>query len=353
MPTQSKALPGHDERRPDSPAAPSEANESMTMSVLKHTEPDLGSRPNRFPLSAATARKLAVLALAHLTAAMSVAAAPAHAGDIDLARADSSEIRAHVDDLVDERASVDDDIERLEAERSKLTALIEQAILEFGTVEAQLTRATEAINAASDDLAGKIEPLAELRTEQALRYEASERAGERLDVIAPALARLADRSEDLSADIRSARRALKEAEEREREREREEATVRPSTGPAEAGQAPASANSVVGFAYAQVGKPYGSGMTGPDAYDCSGLVVAAFSESGVELPRTSQAQWNASDPISGGELAPGDLVFSHGLGHVAIYVGDNQVVHATKPGDTVKIASIEYLPVDGYRRVRG
>ncbi|MDA1360973.1 NlpC/P60 family protein [Glycomyces luteolus] len=300
---------------------------------------------------------MTALTLAHVTAAMVVAATPAHADDIDLARADSSEIRAYVDDLVQDRASVKDEAERLTAEQSRLSALIEQTNQEFGTIEAQLTLATEAIDAASDDLSSKFEPLADLRTEQALRYEASERAGERLDVIAPMLTRLTDRSENLSADIRTARRALKEAEERERDRDRdrdrdrEEAAVRSSATSSDPGPAPANTGSVVGFAYDQVGKPYGSGKTGPNAYDCSGLVVAAYSRSGVSLPRTSQSQWAQSEPVSRGELAPGDLVFSHGLGHVSIYVGGNQVVHASKPGDTVKVTSLDYLPVDGYRRV--
>ncbi|GAA2124198.1 C40 family peptidase [Glycomyces algeriensis] len=323
----------------------------MTASVLKHNESDLDSQQRQFLARAATTHRLTALALAHFAAAMVVAAAaPAQAADIVLAEADSSEIQAHVDDLVSERASVDGEIERLEAERSELSALIERTILEFGTVEAQLTRATEVISAADDDLSSKIEPLAELRNEQAFRYEASERAGERLDVIAPRISHLTDRSEDLSANIRTAERALQEAE--ERERERQETSSRSSTTAVESGRAPASADSVVGFAYDQIGKPYGSGMTGPDAYDCSGLVVAAFSQSGVQLPRTSQSQWAETAPVGRSELAPGDLVFSHGLGHVAIYIGENQVIHATKPGDTVKTASIDHLPVDGYRRVR-
>ncbi len=295
--------------------------------------------------------------LAHFTAVIAVAGTPAHADDIDLARADSSEIRAHVDDLLQDRASVKDETERLAAEQSELSALIEQANLEFGTIEAQLTRATEAVDAASGDLSSKFEPLAELRTEQALRYEASERARERLVVIAPMLTRLTHRSEDLSEVIRTARDALEEAEERERERGRErerergEAATRSTSTSADPGPAPATTSSAVAFAYDQVGKPYGSGMAGPNAYDCSGLVVAAYSQSGVDLPRTSQSQWAASEPLDRGDLAPGDLVFSHNLGHVAIYVGRNQVVHATKPGDTVKVASLDFLPVDGYRRV--
>lgn len=317
----------------------------MTAAVSQHREPEHVSRRTRFPMRGTTIR-LTALALAHL-AALTVAAAPAHAADIDLARADSAEIRAHVDDLVAERTAVEGDIERLEAERAELNALIEQAVLEFGTVEAQLTRATEAISAAGDDLSSKIEPLGALRTEQALRYDASESARDRLEVIASELPRLADRSTALSEDIRTARDALKEAE----ERERAEARTVSSAPPVESGQAPASGNSVVGFAYEQLGKPYGFGEAGPDAFDCSGLVVAAYAQAGAQLPRTSQAQWAATDPVDRGELAPGDLVFSHGQGHVAIYVGDGQVIHATKPGDTVKIASLEYLPVDGYRRL--
>jgi len=315
----------------------------MTMDVSNRIETDLDSRQRRsLALHAMTA-----LALAHFTAAMVVSATPAHADETDLAQADSSEIRAHVDDLEQERASVEDEAERLAAERTKLSALVEQTNLEFGTIEAQLTRATEVVNAASDDLSSKFEPLAELRTEQALRYEASERAGERIDAIAPMLIQLSDRSESLSADIRTARRALEDAE----EREREEAASRSISGSANPGRPPVSGNSVVQFAYNQVGKPYKFGKTGPNAYDCSGLVVAAYSQSGVSVPRTSQAQWSDSEPLSRGDLAPGDLVFSHGRGHVSIFVGGNQVVHASKPGDTVKVTSLDYMPVDGYRRV--
>jgi cell wall-associated NlpC family hydrolase len=317
-------------------------------SVLHHIEPDPGPRPHRTLLRAATARSMAALTLAHVAAAVVIASAPAHAEAIDLDRADSSEIRAYETDLVEERTSVAEETERLTAEQSRLRALIEQTHQEFGTIEAQLVRATEAIDAASDDLSSKFEPLADLRTEQALRYEASALAGERIEVIAPTLSRLADRSETLSADIQTARRALQEA----KERERQEAAVYTGMAPSNTENAPAGTGSVVGFAYDQVGKPYGSGSTGPNSYDCSGLVVAAYAQSGVSLPRTSQAQWAQSEPVDRGDLAPGDLVFSHDLGHVAIYVGGDQIVHATKPGDTVKIAPLDVLPVDGFRRVR-
>lgn len=317
----------------------------MLMCMSNHIDPEHDSHSGRLARPTA-ARKVTALALAHLAAAM-VAATPAQAEEIDLAQADSSEIRAHVDDLARDRTSVEHELERLEAERSELDALVEQADREFGTVEAQLARATTAIETAGDDLSSKIESLADLRTEQAVRYEAAERAGERLEVLAPMIARLTDRSEALSADLETARQALERAE----AREREQTAVRSSGASTASGPPPESAGSVVQFAYAQVGKPYGAGMTGPNSYDCSGLVVAAYSQSGADLPRSSQAQWNQTDPIGRDELAPGDLVFSHGLGHVAIYVGGNQVVHATKPGDTVKVASLEYLPVDGYRRV--
>jgi cell wall-associated NlpC family hydrolase len=295
---------------------------------------------------ASTVRRGAALALVHLAAAVVVAATPAHAADIDLAHADSAEIRAHIDDLVRDRASATSEKERLETERSVLTDLIEQANLDFGSVEAQLTQATEAISTASDELSLKIDSLAHLRTEQAVRYEAAEHAAERLEVITPMIARLTDESEALSAEISEARRALKEA------REREATPVRSSAPQQASGPPPNSANAVVDFAYEQVGKPYGAGKAGPNAFDCSGLVVSAYSHSGVSLPRTSQAQRNQTEPIGRSDLAPGDLVFSHDLGHVSIYIGQNQVIHATKPGDTVKIAPLDVLPVDGYGRVR-
>ena len=111
-----------------------------------------------------------------------------------------------------------------------------------------------------------------------------------------------------------------------------------------------SSSAALDFAFSQIGKPYIWGSGGPEGYDCSGLTAAAFAAAGVTLPRTSAAQASAGTPVSVSDLAPGDLVFfGSPIYHVGIYVGDGLMVHAPKPGDSVKVAKMWTTPVSAVR----
>lgn len=92
----------------------------------------------------------------------------------------------------------------------------------------------------------------------------------------------------------------------------------------------------VAFAFAQIGKPYLWGGTGPGAYDCSGLVQAAWAYAGVAIPRDTYEQWGALPHISSSALEPGDLLFFDGIGHVAIYVGNGNMIDAPQTGETIR-----------------
>lgn len=115
-----------------------------------------------------------------------------------------------------------------------------------------------------------------------------------------------------------------------------------STGIKYTGSASGNAASVLSFAFAQVGKPYVFGGTGPGGWDCSGLTQASWRAGGVSLPRTTWSQWSwgASRKVSMDALQPGDLIFSEGLGHVSIYAGGGKIVHAPQTGDVVKVATL-------------
>lgn len=98
---------------------------------------------------------------------------------------------------------------------------------------------------------------------------------------------------------------------------------------------PGGASAVVAFAYAQIGDPYQYGSSGPDAWDCSGLAGAAWRQAGKKLPRTTGDISRAGRSVSRADLRPGDLVFPQS-GHVAIYVGGGEVIHAPQPGMNVQ-----------------
>lgn len=115
-----------------------------------------------------------------------------------------------------------------------------------------------------------------------------------------------------------------------------------SSGVKYTGSASGNAAAVLSFAYAQVGKPYQYGGTGPGGWDCSGLTQASWKAGGVSLPRTTWEQWawGASRKVPLDALEAGDLIFSEGLGHVSIYAGDGKIVHAPQTGDVVKVVSL-------------
>jgi cell wall-associated NlpC family hydrolase len=106
------------------------------------------------------------------------------------------------------------------------------------------------------------------------------------------------------------------------------------TGPTstQAGQA-------VAFAYAQLGKPDVWGATGPDSYDCSGLMYAAWQSAGITLPRTTTEEWAGLPHIPMSDLQPGDLILYNGESHVAMYVGNGYIIDAPHTG-----AVVEKLP---------
>ncbi len=106
---------------------------------------------------------------------------------------------------------------------------------------------------------------------------------------------------------------------------------------------PAKYTGVVGVAMQYLGTPYVWGGSSPAGFDCSGFVQYVFAQVGVALPHHAASQFSYGVDVPRDQLQPGDLVFFDGLGHVGIYVGDNQFIHSPHTGDVVKIS-----PIDGW-----
>ncbi|MFD9702936.1 C40 family peptidase [Lentzea sp. NPDC059081] len=107
------------------------------------------------------------------------------------------------------------------------------------------------------------------------------------------------------------------------------------------------AGRAVAFALAQLGKPYEWGGVGPDAFDCSGLVQAAYRSAGVVLPRVAADQARVGVPVARADVRAGDLVFFHEpVTHVAMAIDGTRAVHAATFGQPVKVS-----PIDGIGRI--
>ncbi|HEV7709051.1 MAG TPA: NlpC/P60 family protein [Asanoa sp.] len=114
---------------------------------------------------------------------------------------------------------------------------------------------------------------------------------------------------------------------------------------------PGAASTAVRFVYAQLGKPYMWGSSGPEGYDCSGLTAAAWAAAGISLPHNARAQYGAVGHIGRGQLRPGDLVFYYGnIQHVGMYVGAGRIIHAPQQGERIRFDQVDYQPVHGYGR---
>jgi peptidoglycan DL-endopeptidase CwlO len=102
---------------------------------------------------------------------------------------------------------------------------------------------------------------------------------------------------------------------------------------------------VIAYAEDQLGKPYQWGGIGPDSFDCSGLVMEAYRAAGIDIPRTSQEQWQWGPRIPASQAEPGDLVFFVGSdgtetapGHVGVVIGGGKMIEAYATGFPIRVA---------------
>ena len=109
---------------------------------------------------------------------------------------------------------------------------------------------------------------------------------------------------------------------------------------------------IANYACQFVGNPYVWGGTSlTNGADCSGFVMSVYAHFGISLPRVAASQANAGTSVSVDSLQPGDLLFYHSFGHVAIYIGNGQVVHASNRATGIKISNYNYSPINKAVRI--
>lgn len=123
-------------------------------------------------------------------------------------------------------------------------------------------------------------------------------------------------------------------------------------GPGLAVPASGRAAAAVAAARSALGKPYVWGANGPSGFDCSGLMQWSYARAGVALPRTSQEQRSAGHHVPLSQARPGDLVtYRSDASHVAMYMGNGQVIHAPYPGAPVRFDRVGMMPISAVTRV--
>lgn len=239
------------------------------------------------------------------------------------------------------------DLERLDAARASLAGAEERLAEqheEASARRARLAETREQVEATLAEQEAEIEQLQqelrEAEDREAAEAEAREEAARRR-----AAERQAEQEE--AAEQQAEQQAAEQQAAGERPSTSADEGTTSANGDDDGSQEPSpsarqSAQVAVDTALDQVGKPYQYGADGPDSYDCSGLTSYAWRAAGVDITRTSRSQWHATTRVGRGELQPGDLVFfsrdgtPSGIGHVAMYIGDGDVVEASRSGVPVR-----------------
>ena len=202
----------------------------------------------------------------------------------------------------------------------------------------------EALSADRAELESKVAQLEEAEAEAAT---AKLRMAELREEVETKLADQKDEIAELRAAIERAERRRQARLEAAREAAAAAAAAQVAEAPPPAGHnAPVAtatssgAQAAVDAALSQVGKPYQWGAAGPDSYDCSGLTMWAWAQAGVALPHNSAMQYAATARVGSGDWQPGDLLFfGSPIHHVAMYVGNGQMVEAPYTGLSVRVVS--------------
>mgnify|MGYP000073565608 CR=1 FL=1 len=229
--------------------------------------------------------------------------------------------------------------------RERQAVVVEQRAAERAAIEARLAERQRLLASVKDEIARLEEAerrrQAELRRRAQLELERQQRlaaAQER------ARARAAEEAERSAAAVAPPPEPSPQPSPQESGASEGDVAGPPAAPSAAAPPPPADASKgaqVVAIAMQYLGVPYVWGSADPSVgFDCSGLTKYVFAKVGVSLPHYAAAQYQLGTAVSKDQLQAGDLVFFRGLGHMGMYIGGGNFIHAPRTGDVVKISSL-------------
>jgi cell wall-associated NlpC family hydrolase len=293
------------------------------------------------------------------------------------------EVRKQVEKLYEEATGPTEEYNAIREKQQKLQAEVDSARDRLARKQQEVNELREAIGplAAAQYRGGGIDPSVELflsgdpddyleqaemldrtsnRQAEALRAmqakqreltQEREAAQKRLEALEETRTKAAKKKDEVQEKLTKARRLLNSLTAAQRARmeaaqERDDAAAGVSDSSATYnGPASGRAKAALDFAYAQLGKPYEWGSTGPNSYDCSGLVGASWRAAGVSLPRTVKQMYDAGRKVARSDLQPGDIIYWYNDNqHNGMYVGNGKAIHAPRTGKNIEIVPLDSMP---------
>ena len=220
---------------------------------------------------------------------------------------------------------------QLTSARAQQAEVVQQRAAERAAIEAKLATRKQLLSSVQAEVQ-------QLVAQEQARQAALRRQAEQQQAAAAAARQRAAQQASLSADASSSDEGALAAE------PSTSSDPAPALDPVIQVAPPADASKgaqVVSIAMQYLGIKYVWGAASPSVgFDCSGLTMYVFNQVGVSLPHYAAAQFGMGTPVSRDQLQPGDLVFFRGLGHMGMYIGGGNMIHAPRTGDVVKISSI-------------
>ena len=312
--------------------------------------------------SRAASRRLAAVAALSLTASLTYVPVAAHAEPKPTKAQAQKQLDKLSEQFDQEVEKYNQNTEKLKIAKKKYTAATKASKLEQAAFEEQRSKIAQMAanaykNGDSADVTGFVgskDPQAILDQAAVFSHLSHERSSQLTQFLATAQRLRREQAQAKAAydEVKAKQEELKKKkQELDKKVEKQKALLRRlgggtstggggATGGTYNGPASGPARKALDFAYAQLGKPYEYGATGPNSYDCSGLTMKAWAAAGVNITRTTNTQYAATKRVAKSNLQPGDLVFFSNLGHMGMYVGGGKMIHAPRTGKTVEVVSI-------------
>lgn len=244
--------------------------------------------------------------------------------------AQQEELEVSMHELEEEKDSLNAMLEEKKAEAEDYEAQIAKAKQDAAVFKAKIKQQNAQIKKLEEEARKKAEEEAKRKAEEEAKRKAAEEAGK--------------------TDGTTTEGENGEGTEGDDAKDSDEKPAKDTETPAPVSGGSAKGREIASFACRYVGNPYVSGGTSlTDGCDCSGFTTAVYKNFGISLPRTSTGQRSVGRGVTYSEAQPGDIICY--AGHVAIYIGNGQIVHASTPSTGIKYGSALYKPILTVRRV--